>query len=296
LIPQSIVDGEIKKIEAFGVFIQIENSDIRGLCHKSELSDRPVIDITKIYEVGDRVQAFILKTDVANKKVSLSLKSSYFEALSELSDEEVISHSNELAEEDDMIIDTSFEADATMSIKAPLTLEGFTWDSSTIELRNSVRDSEEESESEDDDIQQKRNRRSTKREREEKEKSIAAKEKSLLDSSAAPEMPEDFERLLIGSPNNSFIWIKYMAFQLELAETEKARKIADRALATISFREEQEKLNILVAYLNLENKFGDKESLQNVFDKACQISDPKKVHIQLVRIYDRNDQHEVVLI
>jgi rRNA biogenesis protein RRP5 len=31
------VDGEIKRIEDYGLFIQIQNSKLTGLCHKSQV-------------------------------------------------------------------------------------------------------------------------------------------------------------------------------------------------------------------------------------------------------------------
>jgi hypothetical protein len=46
----------------------------------------------------------------------------------------------------------------------------------------------------------------------------------------------------------------------QATEIEKARAIAHRALSTISFREEQEKLNVWCALLNLENLYGTKVS------------------------------------
>lgn len=47
---------------------------------------------------------------------------------------------------------------------------------------------------------------------------------------------EDFDRLVIAHPNSSALWVQYMAFFLHTAEVEKARAVAKRALATISFR------------------------------------------------------------
>jgi rRNA biogenesis protein RRP5 len=47
---------------------------------------------------------------------------------------------------------------------------------------------------------------------------------------------------------------------LQATEIEKARAVAQRALSTISFREEQEKLNVWCALLNLENLYGTKVS------------------------------------
>ena len=37
LAPGKKVKGTIKKIESFGVFIQLQNSSISGLCHASEV-------------------------------------------------------------------------------------------------------------------------------------------------------------------------------------------------------------------------------------------------------------------
>ena len=38
------------------------------------------------------------------------------------------------------------------------------------------------------------------------------------------------------SPNDSYPWIKFMAFHIELGEVAKARAVAERALQTIHFR------------------------------------------------------------
>ena len=122
---------------------------------------------------------------------------------------------------------------------------------------------------------------------------IAQKEKELIDSSQVPQTAEDYERLLISSPNSSFLWIKYMAYQLGLTEIEKARAIADRALKTISFREEQEKMNIWVALMNLENTYGTQESLMKVFESALQQNEQKKIYIHLVNIYEKSQKNEV---
>ena len=61
-------------------------------------------------------------------------------------------------------------------------------------------------------------------------------EQALLEADRAPENADDFDRLLISSPNNSALWTQYMAFFLHTAEVDKARNIAQRALKTISYR------------------------------------------------------------
>ena len=75
-----------------------------------------------------------------------------------------------------------------------------------------------------------------------------------------------------------------MSFNLQLSEVDKARQIGERALETINYREEQEKLNIWIALLNLENTFGTDESLDAVFKKACQYMDSFTIHQKLASI------------
>ena len=62
-----------------------------------------------------------------------------------------------------------------------------------------------------------------------------------------------------------------MALQLSLAEVDKARDIAQRALNTISIREETERVNVWVARMNLEKTYGTQDSLMVLFREACQV-------------------------
>lgn len=108
-----------------------------------------------------------------------------------------------------------------------------------------------------------------------------------------PASTSDFERVLLGSPNSSFLWIQYMSFQLQLSEIEKAREIAKRALNTINFREERERLNVWIALLNLENVYGNDESLESVFRDAARHCEPKAVYLRLASILEESGKHEV---
>ena len=51
-----------------------------------------------------------------------------------------------------------------------------------------------------------------------------------------------------------------MAFQLSMTEVDLARGIG-AALKQINYREFDEKLNVWLAYINLEYKYGDEKSL-----------------------------------
>lgn len=57
-----------------------------------------------------------------------------------------------------------------------------------------------------------------------------------MDPGRQPESADDFDRLVLSSPNSSILWLQYMAFHLQATEIEKARAVAERALKTISFR------------------------------------------------------------
>lgn len=111
-----------------------------------------------------------------------------------------------------------------------------------------------------------------------------------------PESNADFERLLLGSPNSSYLWIQFMSFQLPLSEVDKAREIARRAIKTINFREEQERLNVWIALLNLENVYGTSETLEAVFKEAARANDSKTVHLRLASIFEQSDKAEVRLL
>lgn len=61
-------------------------------------------------------------------------------------------------------------------------------------------------------------------------------ELARLSGTAAPQTPADFERLVLASPNSSFVWIKYMAHHIGLGDMDAARKVAQRALDSINYR------------------------------------------------------------
>lgn len=84
-----------------------------------------------------------------------------------------------------------------------------------------------------------------------------------------------------------------MAFQLQLSEVEKAREVGRRALKAINFREEQERLNVWIALLNLETSYGTDTSLDAVFKEAARANDSKTIHWRLAILLDDSQKHEV---
>ncbi|PWN32058.1 uncharacterized protein FA14DRAFT_84513 [Meira miltonrushii] len=197
------------------------------------------------------------------------------------SDEEAID-----LEEDETAVEASKKTNQKKSAVAPaLHLSGgFSWSADGI--KNGNEDSSDNSDSSDDENEDS-NKRSRKRGKKAMQEDLTADLATKM-----PESAQDFERLLLGSPNSSFLWIQFVSFQVQLGDVEKAREIAKRALQTIHFREEQEKFNVWLALLNLENTYGSAETLESTFKEACQYNEPKAVHLRLADILEQSGKLE----
>lgn len=149
-------------------------------------------------------------------------------------------------------------------------------------------ESDSDSDSDDEGNEKSSSRKSRKRQAEKRreEQEISRRETALADGTADdnPETAGDFERLLAGEPNNSELWIRYMAFYLSLADIPSARKVAEKALERIEFRQEKEKLNVWSALLTLEHKFGNEDTFKDVIENACKQNNPKQVYLRACEI------------
>ncbi|KAI9461748.1 hypothetical protein HD554DRAFT_2323642 [Boletus coccyginus] len=327
------VIGRVKRIEQYGIFIEIGGSKISGLCHKSQLSDNKDADVTialRTFREGDRVRAFIISRDLEKRQLSLGLKPSYFAG----DGDEVESHSespqdNELemhgaldgsdsdeehphdsdSDNEELLTDSSGDDDddgddISMQVDlAPsdpidfqkllgrqdtdvpsLKVNGFQW------FVNDTRPDEEsglESESDQSDGEENSGEKKKRKRRKEIEMDVTADMQTKL-----PDSNADFERMLLGSPDSSYLWIQYMSFQLQLSEIDKARAIGKRAIQTIHFREEQEKLNVWIALLNLENVYGTDTTIGAVFKDAVRYNDSKTIHLRLADIFGESQKYE----
>jgi rRNA biogenesis protein RRP5 len=150
----------------------------------------------------------------------------------------------------------------------------------------------EEPEEERGEVKARKTKKAEKRKREEE---IAQQEEELR-KHKAPESAAEFERLLRGSPNSSFLWIKYMAHHLSLSDVAKARAIAERAIAKITetassgsaegTAADRERLNVWIALLNLENVYGTPDTLGETLERALATNNDKPVLLQMARIYE----------
>lgn len=291
-----VVKGKIRSVEDFGAFVVIDGSaNVSGLCHRSQMAEKNVKDARKLYSAGDLVKARILKIDSEKKQISFGLKASYFEDGDEESDAEdsdedaggaLDSDAEDDSDEDDGYMDApevhiegtdnlddSDEEDASSENAGGLDAGGFDWSAGALDEASD--DSDAEANEADDSKEKKKRKRKAE---------IQVDRTAQLDVNG-PQTAEDYERLLLGQPDSSDLWIRYMAFQVQVSEPARAREIAERALKTINIREEVEKLNVWVAYLNLESNFGTDETLAEVFKRACQYNDEQVVHERLISTY-----------
>ncbi len=71
--PGMVVRGTVTKITNFGVFVELEG-DLEGLLHISELADHKVENPQEVVKPGDEIDVKILRVDIADRKIGLSLK------------------------------------------------------------------------------------------------------------------------------------------------------------------------------------------------------------------------------
>ncbi len=331
-----IVTGKVAKVEDFGVFVVIDNStNVRGLCHRSEIAEQRVEDARKLFSEGDAVKAKVLKLDSDMRRISLGLKASYFiDGLGEDEEGHVdieegqdlvpggVELENDAAGDDENSDESALENDeaesedgsseddadsfdnqqnvdrgasligkdddsdrgrpSEPSLLAGLQVGGFDWKGLSAPPSSKI-PSTPSSDTEERLVKHKKKRKPT----------IQLDMTGDLDKHG-PQSTDDYERLLLSQPDSSLLWLQYMAFHLELGEIDTARHISQRALQTISpiGQSESEKLNIWIALLNLENAYGDDETIESTFKSACEVNDSQEIHERLASIYIQSSKHE----
>ncbi|XP_058758623.1 rRNA biogenesis protein RRP5-like [Vicia villosa] len=305
-----VISGRIKRVESFGLFIAVDNTNMVGLCHVSEISDNHIENIEAKFGAGEKVNAIVLKVDEEKHRVSLGMKNSYLMGetvvqipLDERSNEpngdgiKSMSTTNssllgplntEVEYETDQLPILSQAEERAYIHPLDVVLDDFD------QLEENNTNSTSKSGNKKDALTEKQIRHEKKKAKKERKEAIDNEEKKSQEK-GVPRTADEFEKLVRSSPNSSFNWIKYMDFMISLADIEKARSIAERALRTIIIREENEKFNIWKAYFNLENKYGNpkEEAVMKVFQRAIQYNDPKKVHLALLEMFERTEQHSL---
>lgn len=197
----SKMKGVVSRVERYGVFVKLDNSDLTGMCHLSECSDSFVGNLSDMFDPGDRVKVLVIKKD--EKRISLGMKASYFVNDVDSSDDDDDSNSDDDSESseleahnDSFMSDESSDtevspkksAKVSQSIVEPMNSSnessaeedgesddedhaldvadvGFDWDRSAPKrnLSNAVKDSDSESSSDDDDSEEESGRHSSRK-------------------------------------------------------------------------------------------------------------------------------------
>jgi len=75
-----VVKGRVAKIASFGAFVELED-DIDGLVHISQISEDRIAKVKDKLNVGDEVEARVIKVDKVERRIGLSIKAmNYSEA------------------------------------------------------------------------------------------------------------------------------------------------------------------------------------------------------------------------
>ncbi|KAI8146542.1 hypothetical protein BJV82DRAFT_665505 [Fennellomyces sp. T-0311] len=308
-----VLSGYVDNVAKTGVFISLGRK-VNARVKIAHVSDEFVKDWQSVVKAGQLVRCKVLHVDVENKQVEATLKKSLVEGLPAPKKKTQVEDSDEEMEEADSSDEEESEDESGEEQDQDM-LDVKDLDEDMLEAAQEDDESDEDDSDDEDNVEALNvngefdwtgqvpddDTKDSESSSDEEEEEDAKKKKKIKEqvedktaelSTTAPKSAADYERLLVGSPDSSYLWINYMAHQLQLSEIEKAREIGERALSTINFREEQEKLNVWVAMLNLENSYGTDETLEAIFKRACVFCEAEKVYLQLANIYERSEKFE----
>lgn len=310
-----IVTGKVRKVEDFGAFILVDNSaNISGLCHRSQMAEKPVQDATKLYKQGDVVKAMVLEVDSKKKRISFGLKPSLFDDEdtdmgSDASDEGAALDVDEDEEDDSSDVEMD---DGGAALRILGTDNQFDSDEDEDEDEDEDDEHEDDEDSDDSDAeeQSKSNGLGAGKKSawsadpfaesesddeddavvDDKPKKKGSKADKEVDRTAeldakGPQVASDYERLLLDHPDSAELWIEFMIFQMQVSDLSKAREVAEKAVRSINMKEEQGKLDMWGAFLNLEVQYGNKRTVEDVFKRACQVNDEQEIYERLASTY-----------
>ena len=244
--------------------------EVKGWAPKDELSYGDVSKLSEMFFIGQVVQCRVLKMASDKKRLLLSLKV----LIKNIEDENASSSKNKMKNSE---INPSYLLEKlvpkkTQNVHACLVLpttDKFDWEnekSFVSEISNGKEESDEH------------------------KKKFMKKMKNQLTS--AEEQRLLLERDTLLHPSDSSAWLQLIAFEIENVSIDKAREVIQRALKTIPYREDNEKLNIWVSFINLEFKYGNEETLKVTIDEAMKQCEQIKIFNHLRDMYESAGKHE----
>ena len=299
-----ILSGKIRRVEDFGVFVVVDHSsNVSGLCHRTQMSDRRNANPKTLFEVGNKVKAKVLAIDEGKRQISFGLKASYFdEAAGDQDDEDVVmasddggvtvdpdakvdandndsdSDGNSDGADADIIVDSE-EAPPPPSDLSGLGAGGFDWSGGLDRGDEPFTDGESDADA------------SYSKQNKHRAPHIQVDLTANLDKDGA-QNASDFERQLLSKGNSSLLWLQFMAFQLQFSDVAKVRELAERALGSIDIQHQDERFDVWIGYLEIELAHGNPESFDTIFQRACSHNDPQSVHEAVASTYIKSGQYD----
>ena len=154
-----------------------------------------------------------------------------------------------------------------------------------------IEDGEEEESKENKETKKKRVL-SKRKEKENLKKEIKIREIEQANLNNEIKNAQYYERLILKDHDNSINWIEYASYILDTLNLPSARQIFERALKIIDIAKTKEKLNIWVAYLNLENIYGNKKTFEKIFERAKEVCDKKLLFKHVIQIYMTSKKYD----
>ena len=286
ITPQLIKKGE----ENMEIYHNIKNIIENA---KKEKNMNELIDITgegineNEIDYEELVEKAKKRKNSTNSKLSKN-SSNQNKIISENDDEEeeenisdIEENENILLKEKDIITDTDEKNKLLSGI-------GKIENENQMEIENEEKEEKEENEEKEEEIDTK------KKSAKEREKAKIKKEINIrnIEQEKKEEInAEYYEKLILSDHDNSLYWIQYASYILENLGLESSRKIFERAIKTIDISKQKEKLNIWIAYINLENIYGDENSLKSIVERSLEVNDKKQIYLQLIRIYTNSKKY-----
>lgn len=279
----------IIKVKSDGALVELFN-DVKGFIPKRFLTKTKVQDLSGLFKVGQVIECCIYRVDP--KWPTLLLGAMPFETIMQMKNE--IKQTKELKKQKSSSEKEKITAEQSINAKLNVLNKKRKRDlnedkDSNDDTSNETEDTDDETKSVGEHKSSDSNRTVLSRLDRSKAKQLAEEklrdtEQKLADPHRQPQSIGDFERLVLKEPNSADVWIKYSKFFLDNIETEKARIVLRRALRTINFRQEKEKLKIWLYIIKLEAKFGGSENLQKTIEEAAQTNDKMSLYRGCTRV------------
>eukprot|EP00580_Thalassiosira_gravida_P017224 CAMPEP_0201661930 /NCGR_PEP_ID=MMETSP0494-20130426/4161_1 /ASSEMBLY_ACC=CAM_ASM_000839 /TAXON_ID=420259 /ORGANISM="Thalassiosira gravida, Strain GMp14c1" /LENGTH=2158 /DNA_ID=CAMNT_0048140171 /DNA_START=165 /DNA_END=6644 /DNA_ORIENTATION=+ len=152
--------GVITRVESYGVFVRIDNSDVSGLAHVSECSDTYIKNIQDLYNPGDLVKLIVIKMEKEQKRLAFSLKASNFVDDDDSDDDSTSSSGSESSsdamdeDDEDHSVDSEDGDFASKLAKKMESGEGMDVDEDSTDSDSEGSDSDSDSDSESSDSEE----------------------------------------------------------------------------------------------------------------------------------------------